>query len=164
MGNIVIYVVLFIISLGLVFVLISSHALILKEKGDSMVLKSDILEKKVNTDYQVMGVSAKGSKTTFVLKNNGAEQLDISLISVYIGPNILNSSQFDVTLIPKYNLVNPQLWDGGELINVTVTYPFNHQINNTVMISTENGRTKAITFVTKKKKGKLYYAYWTGYG
>jgi archaellum component FlaG (FlaF/FlaG flagellin family) len=160
MGNIVVYVVLFIVTLGLAFVLISSHALILKEKSDSMITKSDIIEKKINTDYSVVDLKIKNGKTVFTLKNVGGEQLRPELISVYVGPNILNSSQRNISLVPKYDIINPGIWDGGELLNISINYNFNFKVNNTIVISTENGRSKAITFVTKKKKARMYYAFW----
>lgn len=151
MSGVVAYVVMFIVVVGMIFVLVSSHTVVIKEKSGAIASLSDIKQRKYNTDITVDDIIYSQTNISFILLNNGIEKLHLDKIDTYMGKKVNHYS----SLIEEYNLINSQLWDPGEKLNLTIEVNMSQNENNSLIITTENAGKLEFTFITHVKKINL---------
>ena len=151
MSGVVAYVMMFIVVVGMIFVLVSSHTVVIKEKSGAIGSLSDIKQKKYNTDITVEDIIYSQTNMTFILLNDGVEKLHLDRIDTYIGEKVNHES----SLLEEYNIINSQLWDPGEKLELIVEMNMSQNENKSLIITTENAGKLEFTFITHVKKINL---------
>ena len=140
------YTLLFVIVIGMAFVIISTHTMVIKEKSGAIGELSDINVRKSGTIINATYVSYTPSNLTIYYKNNGIEKLHLDRIALFVNDTKLLDSGYNIKMIEETNLVNSQLWDPGESINVTIFKAFSQRNPHYITVSAENGAKKKILF------------------
>ncbi len=144
---VVAYVMMFIIVIGMIFVLVSSHTLVIKEKSDAIGVLADIKQRKSNTDISVEDILFSPTNISFLISNNGIEKLHLERLDTYFGKKISH----EASLLDEYNIINSQLWDSNEILNLSIEANLTKNENHTLIITIENGGKLEITFITHMK-------------
>jgi hypothetical protein len=159
MNSVVSYIFIFLLIVSMVFVLVIANTIVIKQKSDAIRQEIEIVKKRLNTDYEIMGITSNQGNLNITMRNTGVEKLNGQNIDVYINGERVNRTNITSGLRQEFDMINPRIWDSYEVLDLNVLASINQSMNNSVIVSVGNGRTKEIVFSMEEMEGELYYVY-----
>ena len=152
MGSIAAAIALFLLAVGMVFFLIVSHTQIIQQRSGVISDMTDVMQRKQLTQVNITDVYHNLTHITFLVENTGIEKLHVERTDIFFGSYIgRNESNNTISLVESYNIVNKNLWDPGEVLNITLPAVVLSYTNYSFIITAENGYKQEITFRTQEE-------------
>lgn len=145
-GSIVSQVVLFMSVMIVIIVLSVVYKTYVTTTNNSLEVQHERVVDRIDTDFEIMEASYDGSneRLTVYLRNSGTLKLEPDETDIFIGRERISRDDpaKEMALFDETNIVNPGLWDPGEVLLLNVSRTMDEGYH-AVRVSIENGVTRS---------------------
>jgi archaellum component FlaG (FlaF/FlaG flagellin family) len=145
-GSIVSQVVLFMSVMIVIIVLSVVYKTYVTTTNNSLKVQHERVVEKIDTDFEILDASYDKAREelTLHLKNSGSLKLEPTETDLFVGAERISRDDPSKELLisDETNIVNPGLWDPGEILELNVSRNLNSGYHS-IKVSIENGITRS---------------------
>lgn len=140
-GNIASQMIMFIALLTVTSSLVMVFNSYITDASSTMKVKKDAMIDKLNTDYEIIGVTHDYdlNVTMLFILNTGKTIIDFDYLDVFVDDLFVSRGDVSKSIESSTNIKNVLLWDPKEILAVNVSIVLNDGVSHSVDVVISNG-------------------------